>query len=132
VFVPTGLEFSVRSFPHLWFQGATADIDDGDLAKGVRPSVHLQYSISHDGRDGTLWMQESASPFVLETGEEWKQIDGVRARHGGTGSQVRVFKEGVFIHIECDVYSVDELADLARSLARLPTEPPELVTVRTL
>jgi hypothetical protein len=129
VFVPTGLEFSRNSFSHFWFQGATADIDDGDLDKGVRPSVQLQYSVSHGGRDGALWIQESPSPFVLDTGEEWTQIDGVRGRRGGTGSQVRLVKEGIFIHLECDVFSIEELADLARSLQRLPAEPPPLVSV---
>lgn len=131
LYVPSGLEFRTESMPGLWFHGVSADIDHGDPDKGAHPSVQFQYSISHAGRDGTLWIQESTSAFVLDSGDDWREeADGVYARRGGTGSQVRLIKEGVFVHLDCDVYSIEELADLARSLQRLPSEPPTLVTVR--
>jgi len=34
------------------------------------------------------------------------------------------------MHLECDVYSIEDLARLAQSLDVLPTQPPPLVTVR--
>jgi len=130
VFVPPSLEFPVDSFPALWFHGPSGDIDEGDPEKGRRASVQIHYSIVHAGRQGTLWMQESIAPFVLDEDKEWHKGDGVRTRHGGTGSQVRLIRDGVFVHLECDVYSIEELARLAQSLDVLPTQPPPLVTVR--
>ena len=130
IFVPARLEFEVDSFPGLWFHGASADIDEGDPTKGRYASVGLQYSITNAGKAGTLWIQESTTRFVIDEDKDWQQIDGVRGRSGGTGSQVRLAREGVFIHLECDVYSLKELAGLARSLERLPSEPPPLETVR--
>jgi hypothetical protein len=130
VFVPAGLEFETESSPGLWFHGVSADIDEGDPEKGRHASVGLTYSILNAGRPGTLWIQESTTPFVSDEDKEWRVMDGERTRLGGTGSQVRLVRSGVFIHLECDVYSIDELAELARSLQPLPSEPPPLVTVR--
>ncbi len=130
VFVPTELDFQINAFPGLWFHGATGDIDEGDPEEGAHASVQVHYSIVNAGRTSTLWVQESTSPFVLDEDKDWQDVGGVRVRTRGTISQVRLAKDGVFIHMECDAYSIDELIILARSLQRLPAEPPSLVTVR--
>lgn len=130
VFAPVGLQFRVDSFRGLTFHGATGDIDEGDPEKGARPSVTLTYSISHGGRDGTLWIQESTSPFVYDSGEPWSLVDGMQIRQNGSLAQVRLVVGGVNIHMECAIYSPEKLVDVARSLERLPTEPPPLVSVR--
>jgi len=130
VFVPVGLEFRVDSFPGLWFHGVTAGIDKGDLEKGARPSVTLTYTISHEGKDGTLWIQESTSPFVYDSGEPWGVIGGIRIRQKGPLSQARLQIDGVNIHLECEIYSPEKLLEVARSLQRLPSEPPPLISVR--